>query len=71
MSGYTYMAEISRYNAASVPPPFPWGREDLNPKPKGLGFTHLPSGLTCHLIHNMQQIYIYLNLLYKENIRIF
>ena len=31
----------------------------------------LPPGLTCPLIHNMQQIYIYLNSLYKENIRIF
>ena len=31
----------------------------------------LPPRLTCPLIHNMQQIYIYLNSLYKENIRIF
>ena len=51
--------------------PFACCREDLNPKPKGLGFTRLPPGLTCPLIHNMQQIYIYLNSLYKENIRIF
>ena len=44
--------------------PFACCREDLNPK---------PPGLTCPLIHNMQQIYIYiyLNSLYKENIRIF
>ena len=30
-----------------------------------------PSRLSCPLIHNMQQLYIYLNSLYKENIRIF
>ena len=35
--------------------------EDLNPKPKGLGFTRLPPRLSCPLIHNMQQLYIYLN----------
>ena len=45
--------------------------EDLNPKPKGLGFTRLPPGLSCPLIYKMQQLYIYLNSLYKENIRIF
>ena len=45
--------------------------EDLNPKPKGLGFTHLPPGLSSPLINNMQHLYIYLNSLYKENIRIF
>ena len=63
---------------ATVPPstrysalPFACCREDLNPKPKGLGFTRLPPRLTCPLIHNMQQMYIYLNSLYKENIRIF
>ena len=45
--------------------------EDLNPKPKGLGFTRLPPGLSCPLIYNTQQLYIYLNSLYKETIRIF
>ena len=45
--------------------------EDLNPKPKGLGFTRLPPGLSSPLINNMQQLYIYLNSLYKENIKIF
>ena len=45
--------------------------EDLNPKPKGLGFTRLPPGLSCPLIYKMQQLYIYLNSLYKENLRIF
>ena len=45
--------------------------EDLNPKPKGLGCTRLPPGLSSPLINNMQQLYIYLNSLYKENIRIF
>ena len=45
--------------------------EDLNPKPFGLGFTRLPLGLSCPLIYKMQQLYIYLISLYKENIRIF
>ena len=45
--------------------------EDLNPKPFCLGFTRLPPGLSYPLIYNMQQLYIYLNSLYKENIRIF
>ena len=40
--------------------------EDLNPKPKGLGFTRLPPGLSCPLIHNMQQLYIYLNSYIKK-----
>ena len=64
----------TRYSAgqrATVPPHFACCWEDLNPKPKGLGFTRLPPGLSCPLIHNMQQIYIYLNSLYKKNIRIF
>ena len=52
-------------------PPFACCREDLNPKPKGLGFTRLPPGISCPLIYNIQYFYIYLNLLYKENIRIF
>ena len=41
-------------------------REDLNPKPKGLGFTRLPPELSCPLIHNMQQLYIYLNSYIKK-----
>ena len=40
--------------------------EDLNPKPKGLEFTRLPPGLSCPLIHNMQQLYIYLNSYIKK-----
>ena len=56
----------TRYSA-----PFSCHWEDLNPKPKGLGFIHLPPGQSYPLIHNMQQLYIYLNSLYKENIRIF
>ena len=40
--------------------------------PRGFEFqTRLPLGLTCLLVYNMQQIYIYLSSLYKENIRIF
>ena len=47
----------TRYSAST----FVCCREDLNPKPKGLGFTRLPLELSVPLIHNMQQLYIYLN----------
>ena len=43
----------------------------FEPQTKRFGFTRLPPGLSCPLIYKMQQLYIYLNSLYKENIRIF
>ena len=52
----------TKVKRATVPPPI-WGRGDLNPKP------NLPSGLTSPLLYNVQKIYIYLNSLYKKNIK--
>ena len=36
---------------------------------RGFEPQHLPSGLTSPLIYNVQKMYIYLNSLYKENIK--
>ena len=46
----TVMLQCAFYNAST----FVCCWEDLNLKPKGLGFTYLPSELTCPLIYNVQ-----------------
>ena len=43
----------------------------FEPQTKRFGVHPLTTGLSCPLIYIMQQLYIYLNSLYKENIRIF